>query len=174
MSHKQVLDQYLRTSVQQSNHPSLRPIPNYRTSDIVRWCDFTQLTSCHIRLHNQWKNHIIAQCREKGSDIKFSGKKYSSILKSSSSNSWYLLDVNIVLLLGDAWSFMAFSFFCCFATARSNAIDFHDASNILWLRRLGNKLDSRLKMAENTCKHDLFSLKSFCTCAKKPRRLTSR
>ena len=44
-------------------------------SDIVRWCDFAQLTSCRIQSHNQQKNCIIAQCREKGSDIKFSGKK---------------------------------------------------------------------------------------------------
>ena len=144
-----------------------RPWVFYRASDIVRWCDFAQLTSCRIRSHNQQKNRIIARCGEKGSDIKFSGKKYSSILKSSSSSSWYSFDVNTVLLLGDAWSFYGV-FFCCFATARSNAIDFHDACNILWLRRHGNELDSRLKIAENTCKHDLFSLRSFCICAKNP------
>ena len=46
-----------------------------RGSDIVHWCDFAQLTSCRIRSHNQRKNHIIAECGEKGSDIKFSGKK---------------------------------------------------------------------------------------------------
>ena len=36
-----------------------RPIS--RGSDIMRWCDFAQLTSCHIRSHNQWKNRTIAQ-----------------------------------------------------------------------------------------------------------------
>ena len=60
-------------------------------------------------------------------------------------------------------------FFCFFATARLNVINFHAACNILWLRRPGNKLDSRLKMAENTCMHNLFSLKSFCICAKHPK-----
>ena len=61
--------------------------PKDRAFDIVHWCDFAQLTSCPIRSHNQRRNLIIAQCGEKGLDIKFSGKKYSSILKSSSSYS---------------------------------------------------------------------------------------
>ena len=36
-----------------------------RDSDIMRWCDFSQLTSCRIRSHNQRKNRIIAQFGEK-------------------------------------------------------------------------------------------------------------
>ena len=32
---------------------------------------------------------------------------------------------------------------------RSNAIDFHDACNILWVRRPGNELDSRLELCRD-------------------------
>ena len=47
-------------------------VTNYRAaiirdSDIMRWCDFAQLTSCRSRSHNQRKNRIIAQCGENGS-----------------------------------------------------------------------------------------------------------
>ena len=32
-----------------------------RDSDIMRWCDFAQLTSYRIQSHNQRKNHVITQ-----------------------------------------------------------------------------------------------------------------
>ena len=124
-----------------------------RASDVMRWCNFAQLTSCHIRSHNQRKNHIIAQCGDNGqfckmycnSNIVFD-KKYSNILKSSSSNMVFTLckycSVVGRCIFKALWCFLLLF---CYVYALQ-----HDSTwstfmapkhNILRLRRPGNELD---------------------------------
>ena len=155
-------------------------MPWNRDSDIMRWWGFTQLTSCCIRSHNVGKTDQFCKMYSNSNIILSYSiifwKKYSSILKSKSSNmifTWckYCFAVGRCILKV-LWHFLLFYN----STVECNQSIFMMPVTFYGWGDLETKLDllamTRFKMAENTCM--IISHSNLPTFVQKTKRLTSR